>query len=255
MIQVVFFLSNSVIYQHRRLDLVCFFSKEVIVADDLSVSFLLQTTPTSCCHSICSVVLLLEQELLLLLKLQLMVVLCHDSGLTRNALALTVKLGRIVIVDVLTLGGLGLIVALFAIFHFSILAIGTIVAHEAARAVVSKSGLVTIVTSVTTASVVEVASTATASLITITATVVAASATSTVAASLAATIFVIAVVEVSRRLTAQSTATHRIITTGRREGGLGVEQLLCILRLLELIEEVLTGLLLEVAVILAHQSI
>ena len=76
MIQVVvFFLSNSVIYQHSRVAprastlyaLSC--SKEVIVADDLSVSLLLLSAATGCRHGVCRVVLLLEQELLLLLQL------------------------------------------------------------------------------------------------------------------------------------------------------------------------------------------
>lgn len=156
-----------------------------------------------------------------------MVVLRHDGGLPRDALSLTIELGRVVIVDVLALGCLRL-VALVAVIHAAIFPIVT--AHvEAAGAIVSVSRLVSIITTFTTSSIVEEATATTTALITIITTVIAASAATTVSTSLVAALFIVAVVEVSRSLT----AAHSIVTTGvRREGRLGVELVMRILRLL-----------------------
>ena len=174
--------------------------------------------------------------------------------LASDALAFAIKLRRIVVVNVLALRCLGL-AALVAIVHI-VAAIAAF--HEAAKLIVAagatvgrlllKPRLASVATMATTistaASIVEVVATTAATSIVVT-TVVAAASISTPAAIASATVIV------ARRLSAQRLVVISASRVAVEGVLLRVLLLLCILRLLQLIDQVVSRLLLEVAVVVA----
>ena len=175
--------------------------------------------------------------------------------LASDALAFAIKLRRIVVVNVLALRCLGL-AALVAIVHI-VAAIAAF--HEAAKLIVAagttvgrlllKPRLASVATMATTvstaASIVEVVAATAATSIVVT-TVVAAASISTPAAIASAAVIV------ARRLSAQRLVVVFSASRVAVEGVLlRVLLLLCILRLLQLIDQVVSRLLLEVAVVVA----
>ena len=174
--------------------------------------------------------------------------------LASDALAFAIKLRRIVVVNVLALRCLGL-AALVAIVHI-VAAIAAF--HEAAKLIVAASATVgrlllkprlasvaTMATTVSTAaSIVEVVAATAATSIVVT-TVVAAASISTPAAIASATVIV------ARRLSAQRLVVISASRVAVEGVLLRVLLLLCILRLLQLIDQVVSRLLLEVAVVVA----
>ena len=188
--------------------------------------------------------LLLEKNLLLLLLLELL-------SLPRDTLAFTVELHRVVVVYVLTLGlllfPLGLGSSLITI-HIISRPVRIANIDEAARVMAAillgATASATIATPIAAPIVEEVAAAAASATV----------ATSTT--SIVARAIVAARSTTTVHLVVLIVAIVVVVVGVAVEGGLlGVEQLLGILRLFELVQTVVSGLLLEIAVIMALKSV